>query len=168
MTMFQLHHIGYLVKDMAVSAASFAARFEYTIESDVIEDPRQTARVQFLRQPGAMHWLELITPTGPGSKLYNALAKGEGLHHLCYEVPSLEAAGQQLREQHMLPLGKAQSATAFPGEIDRLVHGSWFATDRTIGSRPGHAVAGEFSTCGKEIRHDGSRTAENHRDGHFD
>lgn len=115
MTMFQLHHIGYLVKDMAASAASFAARFGYAIESDVIEDPRQTARVQFLRQPGAMHWLELITPTGPGSKLYNALSKGEGLHHLCYEVPSLEAAGQQLREQHMLPLGKAQPATAFPG-----------------------------------------------------
>ena len=113
--MFQLHHIGYLVKDMAVSAASFADRFGYAIESDVIEDPRQTAMVQFLRQPGALHWLELVTPTGPGSKLYHALAKGEGLHHLCYEVPSLEAAGQQLRQQQMLPLGKAQPATAFPG-----------------------------------------------------
>ncbi|HEY2759292.1 MAG TPA: VOC family protein [Pirellulales bacterium] len=113
--MFQLHHIGYLVNDMAASAATFAARFGYVIESDIIEDPRQTAKVQFLRQAGAMLWLELVTPTGPGSKLYNTLAKGEGLHHLCYEVPSLEVAGQQLREQYMLPLGKTQPATAFPG-----------------------------------------------------
>ena len=42
--MFQLHHIGYLVKDIAASAASFADRFGYVIESEVIEDPRQTAQ----------------------------------------------------------------------------------------------------------------------------
>ena len=47
--------------------------------------------------------------------MYNALERGEGLHHLCYEVLDLAAAGQLLREQKMLLLGKAQLAAAFPG-----------------------------------------------------
>jgi methylmalonyl-CoA/ethylmalonyl-CoA epimerase len=112
---FELHHIGYLVQDLAPSAADFVARFDYLVESVVIDDARQTAKVQFLRQVGAMHWLELVSPTGPHSKLYNALQHGEGLHHLCYEVSNLEQAAKQLREQKMLPLGKPQPAEAFSG-----------------------------------------------------
>ncbi len=113
--MFQLHHIGYLVADIPASADEFVARFGYVVESPVIVDPVQTAHVQLLRQPGAGHWLELIAPMDSGSKLSKALERGGGWHHVCYEVPNLPQACQQLRDQGLLPLGSIQPAKAFSG-----------------------------------------------------
>jgi methylmalonyl-CoA/ethylmalonyl-CoA epimerase len=118
---FDLHHIGFLVTDIPPAAAGFMERFGYVVESPIIEDTTQTARVQFLRQPEAVNWLELITPSGLQSKLSQALQRGGGLHHLCYEVPNLEAAAEHLRQQNMLPLGRPCPATAFSG---RLI--AWF------------------------------------------
>jgi methylmalonyl-CoA/ethylmalonyl-CoA epimerase len=118
---FNLHHIGFLVTDISSASAGFVERFGYKVESPIIEDSTQTARVQFLRQPGAIHWLELISPNGPQSKLSQALQHGGGLHHMCYEVANLAAAADILRQQRMLPLGKPCPATAFSG---RLI--AWF------------------------------------------
>src|SRR5271156_386291 len=101
---FELHHIGFLVADIPSAAADFVERYGYVAESSVIEDPTQTARVQFLRQPDTVHWLELITPVGSKSKLSDALQRGGGLHHLCYEVPDIEQASEHLRKRSMLPL----------------------------------------------------------------
>jgi methylmalonyl-CoA/ethylmalonyl-CoA epimerase len=116
-----LHHVGYLTGEITVAAEHFAGAFGYQIESKIIDDPIQTARVQFLRQPGATSWLELISPLGPSSKLANALAKGITLHHLCYEVSGLDACCERLRERGFLMLGPPVPAVAFDGR--RIV---WF------------------------------------------
>ncbi len=123
---YQLHHLGYLVKDIPSSVQEFAARFGYVVESDVIHDPVQTAYVQFLRLPGAAFWLELITPDGDKSKLSRSLEKGGGLHHTCYEVDDIDAAGAHLRTQAMLMVAVPTPAAAFPGR--RI---SWFM-DRSL------------------------------------
>ncbi len=81
----------------------------------MIEDPVQTALVQFLRLPSGANWLELVAPNGPDSKLSSALAKGEGLHHLCYEVDDIEAACVALRRQKMALLSAPAPAVAFTG-----------------------------------------------------
>jgi len=112
---FKLHHYGVLVKDIGAAAHDFVKRLGYVIESEVIEDPVQTARVQFLRQPGTTSWLELVTPNGPDSKLTNALKKGGGPHHICYETDDLDRACENLRGQAMLVLSKPVPAKAFPG-----------------------------------------------------
>ena len=115
-SLFAFHHIGILVSDITSAASDFERCFGYVAESDIIEDKTQTAFVQFLRQPGAFFWIELVSPNGPNSKLSNALRKGGGLHHLCYEVPSIEAASMALRAQGMFPLSKPVPATAFDGK----------------------------------------------------
>lgn len=112
---FRLHHVGFLVKDIPASAALFSSRLGYQVESDVIEDPVQTAVVQFLRLPGGASWLELVAPNGPGSKLAGALRKGGGLNHVCYEVSDLDDACAQLRETGMLSVGAPAAAAAFGG-----------------------------------------------------
>ena len=112
---FLLHHIGFLVRDISTAAQDFVSRLDYVIESDVIEDPVQTAHVQFLRQLGTTSWLELVMPNGVDSKLNNALRKEGGLHHLCYEVSDIEYACEHLRSQAMLMLGEPVPAAAFPG-----------------------------------------------------
>ena len=110
-----LHHIGYLVADIEASSALWSTRFGYVLESSIIEDPAQTAFVQFLRQPGSPHWLELVAPNGPGSRLAAALKTGGGLHHLCYETAEIEAAVGTLRTQGMFPISRPTPAVAFGG-----------------------------------------------------
>ena len=96
--MLALHHVGYLVDDIPLTARSFEVRYGYVAESPIITDPVQTAQVQFLRQPEGSNWIELISPTGNESKLSNSLRKGGGLHHLCYEVTDLPMACEKLRD----------------------------------------------------------------------
>ena len=114
-TEYPLHHIGYLTKDIAITARDWQQRLGYRIESAVIEDACQTASVQFLRQPRAAYWLECVAPIGTDSRLAGALAKGITLHHLCYEVNVLEQALRQLREQGCFVVHEPTNATAFPG-----------------------------------------------------
>jgi methylmalonyl-CoA/ethylmalonyl-CoA epimerase len=123
---FLLHHIGMLVRDIEAATQLQVARYGYQIESDIIHDPIQTARVRFLRLSNATNWLELVAPEDEGSKLFNALTKrGEGLHHLCYEVSDLAAAITHLREGRQLLLSGPTPAVAFGG---RCI--AWFM-DRT-------------------------------------
>ena len=111
---FKLHHIGYLVKDLS-EASVFKDRLGYLVESEIIEDPVQTAHVLLMRQPGSASQIELVMPAGPKSKLSRALAKGGGLHHFCYEVDDICAAGAHLREKGMLALSEPAEAVAFKG-----------------------------------------------------
>ena len=109
-----LHHTGLLVRDTA-RAATYYRQMGYRIESEAIDDPIQTARVLFLRIPGTTHWLELVAPLGPESKLNNAIAKGGGLHHLCYEVDDINQALAFFRAAGSLVISEPVSAIAFPG-----------------------------------------------------
>lgn len=110
-----LHHIGLLVRDVDEAAKHYSGLLGYEIESAAIDDPLQTARVLFLRQPGAASWLELIAPLGSSSKLSNMLAKGGGLHHLCYETSDIDEAMEALRDQGCMVVGQPVPAQAFPG-----------------------------------------------------
>ena len=120
-----LHHVGYLVDDVAKVAAHYRDLLGYVIESEPIDDPTQTARVQFLRLPGDEHWLELVAPLTAESKLAAALAKGGGLHHLGYEVEDIERAGEYFRSRKCFMVAAPVVATAFPGR--RI---AWFMDKR--------------------------------------
>lgn len=113
--MLKHHHTGLLVKDLSVAAADLVSRLGYIVESDMIEDPVQTAVVQFLRQPGTFSWLELVTPNGPKSKLWRASSAGGALHHLCYETDDIEVSVAAMREKAMMTLCDPVAATAFGG-----------------------------------------------------
>lgn len=113
-----LHHVGYAVKEIEPMAALYVARFGYQVASPVIHDPLQTARVQFLRLPGAGPggtYLEFVAPDGPESKLASVVAKGGGLNHLCYTSGPLEVAIAQLEATRMVLISEPKPAVAFGG-----------------------------------------------------
>lgn len=114
-TVSVLHHIGYLVEDVSATADTFCDLWGYQLESEVIEDSVQTARVLFLRQPGSSSWIELISPFGKKSKLTHALKKGVTLHHLCYEVSDVESSCRRLREGGLFMLEPVGPGAAYPG-----------------------------------------------------
>lgn len=99
----RLHHVGYVVSDIDAAAASYRALG--FAEGERHEIPEQKIVAMTFR---AGHgWMELIQPTDPEGPIAAFMAKrGEGVHHVAYEVDDiaaklaeLKAAGVQLIDE---------------------------------------------------------------------
>jgi methylmalonyl-CoA/ethylmalonyl-CoA epimerase len=110
-----LHHIGYVVPEIAPVAEQYVTRYGYQLASPILHDPTQTAYVQFLQLPGDHTYLELVTPDGPASKLTNAVRRGGKLHHLCYLANRLEDTLPHLEANGMVLISQPTPAVAFAG-----------------------------------------------------
>ncbi|MBX7138359.1 MAG: methylmalonyl-CoA epimerase [Oligoflexia bacterium] len=89
MEQFNLDHIGIAVKNLDSSLVWYQRSFGFQLES---RERIETSGVEvvFLKLPNTK--LELITPISAASKLNSFLEKrGEGLHHICYEVADIRA-----------------------------------------------------------------------------
>ncbi|HVA18487.1 MAG TPA: VOC family protein [Candidatus Dormibacteraeota bacterium] len=87
----RMHHVGYVVPSIAEAAKGFAESLSGSWDEIIFADPLQCVRVTFLTGSHAADPLvELIEPAGEKSPVMSFLKKGGGLHHLCYEVNSLE------------------------------------------------------------------------------
>lgn len=59
--------------------------------------------------------IELIEPAGPGSPVQKFLEQGGGLHHLCYEINSLDDAVREATARGLAIIRRPQPAVAFGG-----------------------------------------------------
>jgi methylmalonyl-CoA/ethylmalonyl-CoA epimerase len=87
----RLHHVGYIVRSSSEVADRFVPSVATSWDQRIIQDPLQDAKVAFLA--GIVQefpLVELQEPASEASPITNFLKKGGGLHHLCYEVDSLE------------------------------------------------------------------------------
>lgn len=111
-----LHHVGYVVQSIQNSAASFAKSLALEWDGKIIHDPLQTVLVSFFKPiaPGNAV-IELVEPVGTESKVYPFLERGGGLHHLCYEVDSLDRQLIWTKENHDTIVRRPQPAVAFEG-----------------------------------------------------
>ena len=90
-----LDHVAILVADL--DAAIQLYRDVYGLElAEVEEVPTEKVRVAIFGHGAGR--IELVSPTAPDSPMAKAIAKrGEGLHHLCIEVPDIARAMATLR-----------------------------------------------------------------------
>ena len=111
-----LHHVGYVVPSIQAAAAAFAASLALDWDGRIIHDPLQTVYVSFFQPRAAGNpVIELVEPEGNGSAVHKFLQRGGGLHHLCYEVDSLERQLEWTRSNRDLIIRQPQPAVAFDG-----------------------------------------------------
>jgi methylmalonyl-CoA/ethylmalonyl-CoA epimerase len=92
----RLHHIGAVVADLDAAAASYRA-LGFGIP-EMIEIPEQGIRAAFFQL--AQGSVELLQPVDPEGAIGKFMAKrGEGFHHVAYEVDDLVAVLTDLDEQ---------------------------------------------------------------------
>ena len=116
-----LHHVGFVVASISQVGSRFAESLGAQWNGDIIHDPLQEARVTFLRCAGPeTPAVELVEPDGEKSQLQNFLRRGGGLHHVCFEVDSLNAQLEQSRAAGCLILRKPLPAAAFRRTPDSL------------------------------------------------
>lgn len=98
MKLGRLNHIGVATPSIADSVAYYREVMGATSITEPFDLPEQGVKVCFVDTPGenGTHGtqIELIEPLGPDSTLTGFLAKNPagGQHHLCYEVPDIDAA----------------------------------------------------------------------------
>lgn len=92
----KIDHLGIAVHHLSEAAARFAPTVGAE-PSPPEEVPSQRVKVSFL-EVGESH-LEFLEPTSEESAVGKFLAqRGEGLHHLAFRVPSVDAALQKVSE----------------------------------------------------------------------
>lgn len=105
MKLGRLNHVGVATSSIEQSVALYRERMGATIVRDPFDLPAQGVRVCFIDTPNSQ--IELVEPLGEGSPIHKFLERFPegGQHHLCFEVPDIEAARAFFEERHVRILG---------------------------------------------------------------
>jgi methylmalonyl-CoA/ethylmalonyl-CoA epimerase len=112
----RLHHIGFVVADIATAMPAFVRSMAAEWDGKIFEDPLQKAKVAFLTTRQGDAQVELVQPVGEDSPVRRFLQeRGGGMHHLCYEVADLEAELAAFRSRGAAIVSRPKPAVAFGG-----------------------------------------------------
>ncbi len=124
----KLHHLGFVLASIKESAEQFAQSLCASWDGKIIFDPLQKVHVTFLQGAHIGDALiELVEPAGPDSPVSRFLARGGGMHHVCYEVEDLEAQLAFCKTVNSTVVRKPVPAVAFDGR--RI---AWVLTKRRL------------------------------------
>jgi methylmalonyl-CoA/ethylmalonyl-CoA epimerase len=92
----RLNHVGIAVHSLEAALAPYRDGLGLQLE-EIEEVASEQVRVAFL--PAGDTRIELLEPTGAESTIGRFLSRrGEGIHHLCFEVEDIDLAMTRLRE----------------------------------------------------------------------
>ena len=92
----RIYHLGYAVEDIEVASRFYRENFGAEPTGPEVVEEQGIVAAMF-RVGESM--VELVQPTGPDTPVGRFLAKrGEGFHHVAYQVEDLEAVLRELRE----------------------------------------------------------------------
>ncbi len=107
-----IDHIAIAVRSIDTTADSLCRLLGYERRTPKVTNTRQQVNVVFLRKDGSLD-LKLIEPSGPDSPLVEFVRKGGGMHHLCFKVPDVAAACDDLASRGARLLAAPQPGEAF-------------------------------------------------------
>ncbi|MCK4224225.1 MAG: methylmalonyl-CoA epimerase [candidate division Zixibacteria bacterium] len=97
MKLDKIEHIGIAVKDIGEVSKFYKDIFECQI-SEEMDVPERKIRIVFTEISGVK--LEFVMPTDNESVVAKFIDKrGEGIHHICFEVDDVEKATIELKEK---------------------------------------------------------------------
>ena len=100
----KINHIAIVVEDIENALAVYRDAIGLPLEH-IAEEPAEQVRVAFL--PTTSGEIELIQPITSDSGVAKFLAKrGEGLHHICLEVDSVDATMETMKTRGLQILGE--------------------------------------------------------------
>lgn len=118
----KIDHFGMIVKDIKEAARFYQDLFNLQKITEVIEDSIQKVYVQFFTTNDG-NKIELIQPTDKNSPSYNALLKGGGANHICFETNNIEKEIVKLKKANcIIVCPPTKSAGLKNGVIAFAVH----------------------------------------------
>ena len=115
----KLDHVGIAVHSIADALRTYQQRLGFELYEIVVID-EQKVRVAVL--PAGDSRIELLEPTAPDSPIQRFLEKrGEGVHHLCFQVEDLRRKIEELQSAS-LQLISMSSETGLEGRKIAFLH----------------------------------------------
>ena len=104
----RLNHVAIAVPDLAAASRLYADTLGATVALPQ-DQPAHGVTVVFITLPNTK--IELLSPLGENSPIAAFLAKNPagGIHHICYEVPDILAARDQLLASGARVLGEPKT-----------------------------------------------------------
>ena len=97
MKLNKIEHIGIAVKDLKMVGRLYSDAFGLKV-SDEIDATERKLRIAFVEISGVK--LEFLMPTDKDSLVTKFIdKKGEGIHHICFEVDDIEKAVSELKNK---------------------------------------------------------------------
>ena len=117
----RLNHVAIAVRDVAQAARVYRDMLGAEISAAVAQ-PDHGVTTVFVSLPNTK--IELLEPLGEGSPIAKFLARNPdgGIHHLCYEVPDILAARDQLEAAGARVLGDREPKTGAHGKPVLFLH----------------------------------------------
>lgn len=116
-----LDHVGIAVRSIEDAVRRFETVFGYRRMTGLVVNTRQKVKVTFLEKAGSLP-VKLIEPTDATSPLQSFVARGGGLHHLCFRCASLDTELVRLRELGLRVLAPPQPGEAFENQDIAFVY----------------------------------------------
>ena len=106
MKLGRLNHVGVATPSIEHSIETYRSLLGADAIGEPFDLPAQGVRVCFVDAPNTQ--VELIQPLDDASPIAGFIAKNPagGQHHLCFEVPDIDAAVAELREKGATVLGE--------------------------------------------------------------
>jgi methylmalonyl-CoA/ethylmalonyl-CoA epimerase len=98
MDIMKINHIAIVVKNIEKDMKVFVEDYGYEQISDILTIDNQQVRVVLLNCGNDMN-IELIEPVGEDSPVSNALKKGGGLNHICYETKEFDRLYEKFKNK---------------------------------------------------------------------
>lgn len=111
-----IDHLAIAVRSIDHTAQRLHDLFGYARHTGTVANTRQDVNVVFLRKEGSL-MLKLIEPASPSSPLWDFVRKGGGLHHICFRVPDVEDACDDLMRKGARLLAPPQPGEAFDDHL---------------------------------------------------
>ena len=117
----RLNHIAIAVPDLAAAAATYRDTLGATVSAP-LPLPDHGVTTIFVALENTK--IELLQPLGEKSPLVNFLKSNPagGIHHVCYEVPDILAARDQLNARGARVLGDGEPAIGAHGKPVLFLH----------------------------------------------
>jgi methylmalonyl-CoA/ethylmalonyl-CoA epimerase len=118
----KLNHVGVATPSIADSVKMYREMLGATSITEPFALPEQGVLVCFVNLPNAQ--IELIEPYGEASPIHGFLAKNPkgGQHHVCFEVPDIYAARDEMRAKGATVLGTGEPRIGAHGVPVIFVH----------------------------------------------
>jgi len=116
-----LNHVAIAVPDLAAAVVKYRDQLGAQVSAPK-DQPEHGVRVVFVTLPNTK--IELLEPLGDDSPIAGFLAKNPhgGVHHLCFEVADVEAAGAALQADGVRVLGGGAAKTGAHGKPVLFLH----------------------------------------------
>ena len=113
--MLKIEHIGIAVKELATSIPLFEKLLNSQCYKTEIVESEQVNTAFFQKEVTKIELLESITPDGVIAKYIEK--KGEGMHHIAFDVADIEAEMERLKNEGFVLLNDKPK----PGADNKLV-----------------------------------------------